>query len=50
MTELIREAQINILPSFNTTGIKIKLLNAIFNGRHCLVNPAAIAGTGLGAT
>ncbi len=45
--ELIREAQINILPSFNSTGIKIKLLNAIFNGRHCLVNTAAIAGTGL---
>ena len=47
LAELIREAQINILPSFNSTGIKIKLLNAIFNGRHCLVNTSAIAGTGL---
>ncbi len=49
LTELISEAQINILPSFNSTGIKIKLLNAIFNGRHCLVNTAAIKGTGLKA-
>ncbi len=47
MKELITEAQINILPSFNITGIKLKLLNAIFNGRHCLVNTASIAGTTL---
>jgi hypothetical protein len=45
MRELIMEAQINVLPSFNTTGIKLKLLNAIFNGRHCLVNTASVAGT-----
>ncbi|MEO6329766.1 MAG: mannosyltransferase, partial [Ginsengibacter sp.] len=41
------KAHINILPSFNSTGIKIKLLNALFNGRHCIVNAAAIDGTGL---
>ena len=47
MNELIRNAQINILPSFSSTGIKIKLLNALFNGRHCIVNNATIDGTGL---
>ena len=47
ITDLINKAQINILPSFNSTGIKIKLLNAIFNGRHCIVNAAAVEGTGL---
>ena len=38
MQDMIAKAQINILPSFNNTGIQIKLLNALFNGRHCLVN------------
>jgi hypothetical protein len=47
MNELIANAQINILPSLNSTGIKIKLLNAVFNGRHCIVNSAAVEGTGL---
>lgn len=44
MQDLIGKAQINILPSFNGTGVKLKLLNALFNGRHCLVNEAAIEG------
>lgn len=47
MQELIREAHINIIPSLSATGIKLKLLNALFNGRHCVVNSATIAGTGL---
>jgi hypothetical protein len=47
MQELIRDAQVHILPSFNATGVKLKLLNAICNGRHCLVNEAAVAGSGL---
>jgi glycosyltransferase involved in cell wall biosynthesis len=47
MQDLIARAQVNILPSFNNTGIKLKLVNAIFNGRHCLVNREAVAGSGL---
>lgn len=47
--DLITKAQINILPSFNCTGIKMKLLNALFNGRHCIVNKDAVCGTGLEA-
>lgn len=47
MQELIKKAQVNILPSFNSTGIKLKLINALYNGKHCLVNTAAVAGTGL---
>jgi hypothetical protein len=47
MQQLIKEAHINILPSFSNTGIKLKLLNALFNGRFCLVNKASIEGTGL---
>jgi len=44
---LIADAHLNILPSFSSTGIKFKLLHALFEGRHCLVNREMIAGTGL---
>lgn len=47
MHDLIAKAQLNILPSFNSTGIKLKLLNVLFNGRHCVVNEATVKGTGL---
>jgi hypothetical protein len=47
MNELIQTAHIHLLPSFNTTGIKIKLLNALFNGRFIITNAAAVEGTGL---
>jgi len=47
MQEMIAKAHINILPSFNQTGIKLKLLNALFNGRHCVVNNAMVEGTNL---
>ena len=47
LDDLIRKAQINVLPSFNKTGVKLKLLNALFNGRHCVVNKEAAEGTGV---
>ena len=47
MKDLIAKSHINIIPSYNETGIKIKLLNALYNGRHCLVNNATIQGTDL---
>jgi glycosyltransferase involved in cell wall biosynthesis len=47
LQDLIAKAQVNILPSFNCTGVKLKLLNALFNGRHCLVNGGMVEGSGL---
>ena len=47
LQDLIAKAQVNILPSFNCTGIKLKLLNALYNGRHCIVNHGMVNGTGL---
>lgn len=47
MQDLIAKAHINIIPSFNSTGIKLKLINALFNGRHCVVNESTVAGSGL---
>lgn len=49
LNDLIRKAHINILPSFNTrnTGIRLKLLHVLFEGRHCIVNEPMVEGTGL---
>jgi len=44
---LIHEAQINVLPTFQATGIKLKLLTALYLGRHCLVNSFMVKNTGL---
>jgi len=45
--DLIQKAQINILPTFQSTGVKLKLINALFNGGFCLVNSQMVKGTGL---
>ncbi len=49
LNDLIRKAHINILPCFNKkiTGIRLKLLHALFEGRHCIVNDPMVKGTGL---
>lgn len=44
---LIADAQVNVLPTFQATGIKLKLLAALFGGRHCVVNTPMIENTGL---
>ena len=51
LNDLIRKAHINILPSFTkkTTGIKLKLLHVLFEGRHCIVSEPMVKGTGLEA-
>ncbi|MBL7759536.1 MAG: glycosyltransferase [Sediminibacterium sp.] len=47
MQDMIAKAHIHVLPSYTHTGMKVKLLNALYNGRHCVVNHATIDGTGL---
>ncbi len=51
LNDLIRKAHINILPSFNRniTGIRLKLLHVLFEGRHCITHEAMVKGTGLAA-
>lgn len=44
---LLENAQVNVLPTFQNTGIKLKLLAALFAGKHCLVNTPMVEGTGL---
>lgn len=47
MQELIRQAHIHVLPTFQNTGIKLKLLHALYRGRHVVVNREMVENTGL---
>lgn len=47
MIDLLRQAQVNILVTQQPTGLKLKLLNALYNGRFCLVNEDMVKGTSL---
>lgn len=48
MHQLLADAQVNVLVTNQPTGLKLKLLNALYAGRHCLVNGNMVAGTSLG--
>ncbi len=47
LSELIRNAHINIAVTFQSTGLKLKLLNSLYNGRFCLVNDQMLSGSKL---
>lgn len=44
---LIGAAQVNVLCTFQGTGIKLKLINALNRGRHCVANHVMVHHTGL---
>lgn len=45
VNQLVKNAQINVLPSMNNTGVKLKLLNALLNGRFCITNNNGVKGS-----
>ena len=45
LNEWIVNAHIHVLPSFQTTGLKLKLLHALFAGRHCIANAEMLTGS-----
>ena len=47
MIDLLRQAQVNVLVTNQPTGLKLKLLNALYCGRFCLVNSDMVRGTSL---
>jgi glycosyltransferase involved in cell wall biosynthesis len=49
LKDLIVKAQLHVMPSFTDSGIKLKLINALFNGRHVITNESMVDGTGLEA-
>lgn len=44
---LMKGAHINVLPTFQSTGIKLKLLLCLFKGRTVIANKPMVEGTGL---
>jgi hypothetical protein len=46
LQDMIAKAHINVVPAYIDTGVKIKWLNALFNGRHCVGNTIATKGCG----
>ncbi|NJN35447.1 MAG: glycosyltransferase [Saprospiraceae bacterium] len=47
MNHLIHSAHINLLISFQNSGMKLKLLNSLFRGRFCVANKQMVENTGL---
>lgn len=47
MDYLVQNAQIQTLITFQDTGLKLKLLNSLFSGRHVMVNSLMLTGSGL---
>lgn len=47
MDRLLTNAHIHVLPTFQDTGIKLKLLNSLYKGRFVVVNEPMVANTGL---
>ena len=45
MQKLICNAHIHLLPTFQATGLKLKLLNVLYHGRFVVVNPQMVHGT-----
>jgi hypothetical protein len=49
MDYLLRNAQVHLLVTFQNTGLKLKLLNSLFAGRHVVANRLMLSGSGLEA-
>jgi len=47
MEALLREAQVILLPGFQSTGLKLKLVTSLYRGRQVLASPAMVSGSGL---
>ncbi len=47
MNQLLMDAQLILLHTFQATGMKLKLLASLFLGRHCIVNSLMVKNTGV---
>ena len=47
MEKLVSQAAINVLITFQATGIKLKLLNTLYHGGHCIVNDRMVEDSNL---
>ena len=49
LLELFHRAHVNVLFSFNNSGVKLKLINALFQSRYVIANSKVTEGSGLEA-
>ncbi|MCL9805618.1 glycosyltransferase family 4 protein [Flavobacterium amniphilum] len=42
LSDLLRDAHINLMISFQESGTKLKIINSLFQGRHCVCNEKMI--------
>ena len=47
MNLLVAEAHINLLYTYQPTGLKLKLLHSLYGGKYCMANPLMLSGSGL---
>ncbi len=47
MLQLIQNAHVHILVTFQSTGLKLKLLNVLYEGRFCIANQKMVEGSRL---
>lgn len=47
LLELFHRAHVNVLYSFNNSGVKLKLINSLFQSRYVIANNNIIQGSGL---
>jgi hypothetical protein len=47
MDDLVRHAHAIVLPTFQATGIKLKLIDSLYRGRFVIANNEMVSGTGL---
>jgi hypothetical protein len=48
LLQMLENAHINVLVSFQPSGAKLKLVNALFNSRFCVINSAMIPDVAIG--
>lgn len=47
MLQLLKQAHVHVLPAMQNTGLKLKLLHALYNGRFCICNANMLEGSSL---
>jgi hypothetical protein len=47
LTKLLHESHVNALPTFQKTGIKLKLINTLYKGKFIIANNEMVEDTGL---
>lgn len=46
ISEMIQNAHVNVMPTFQATGIKLKLINVLYKGRFVIANNNMVVNTG----